>query len=93
MSDAIPVKFVIIRTSTRSNIVFSDGHRENILTSIAITQDSTSLYQTVKEETSLYSIKETLQGVKSMRLELVDENGEHLFFRIPYEIKIAVFFK
>jgi len=27
-----------------------------------------------------------------MKLELVDENGDILYFRIPYELKIAVFF-
>ena len=37
MSDSVPAKFIVIRSSTRSNTVFSDGHRENILGTFAIT--------------------------------------------------------
>ncbi len=44
VSDNLPNKFVIIRSSARSNIVSDQGRREGILLSIAITQTSTEMY-------------------------------------------------
>jgi hypothetical protein len=75
VSDNLPNKFVVIRSSARSNVVSDQGRREGILLSIAITQTSTEMYQTYQEERLEFASKDTLQGLKSMSLEFVDEFG------------------
>jgi len=93
VSDNLPNKFVIIKSSARSNVVSGMGKREGILLSIAITQTSTELYQTYQEERLEFASKDTLQGLKSMSIEFVDEFGRFLYFRSPYELKLGVYFK
>lgn len=93
VSDNLPNKFVIIRSSARSNVVSDKGKREGILLSIAVTQSSIETYQTFNEDKLDFASKDTLQGVKAMSLEIVDEFNQPLTFRTPYELKIGVYFK
>lgn len=44
VSDNLPNKFVIIRSSARSNVVSDKGKREGIMLSIAVTQSSIETY-------------------------------------------------
>ena len=69
------------------------GRREGVLLSMPVTQASTDLYQTHYESLMQFASKDTLQGVKTMSLEMVDEFGQPLFFRVPYELKIGVYYK
>jgi hypothetical protein len=93
VSDNLPNKFVIIRSSARSNVVSDKGKREGIMLSIAVTQSSIETYQTFNEDRLDFASKDTLQGVKAMSLEIVDEFNQPLTFRTPYELKIGVYFK
>lgn len=60
VSDNLPNKFIIIRSTARSNIVSEDGKREGVLLSIPITKASTELYQTHSEDQILFASKDTL---------------------------------
>jgi len=93
VSDNLPNKFVIIRSSARSNVVSDKGKREGILLSIAVTQSSIETYQTFNEDKLDFASKDTLQGVKAMSIDIVDEFNQPLTFRTPYELKIGVYFK
>jgi hypothetical protein len=93
VSDNLPNKFVIIRSSARSNVVSDKGKREGILLSIAVTQSSIETYQTFNEDKLDFASKDTLQGVKAMSIEFVDEFNQPLTFRTPYELKVGVYFK
>lgn len=60
VSDNLPNKFVIIRSSARSNVVSDKGKREGILLSIAVTQSSIETYQTFNEDRLDFASKDTL---------------------------------
>lgn len=67
-SDMYPVKFVVLISSGRSNHVFNDGHRESLMSSFAVSADSTALYQTHTIENDLYAVTDSIQGIKSLQL-------------------------